>query len=334
MTAISSKTRPKIDLGDILMRKVIIDVKVVEKNGKQTLKLFSEKFLAGKVLNIIVKFIGIFVDLTTLGLVLERMNTSLKKSNESYFKQAIDAFKITVKTKGLDFSHVKKSGPAIFYANHPLCGADVFVVMSEIEKVRPDVKVVVATFLENFPGLKDKCFVVNNLVGDTNAKSYNQEVIQKINKHIADGGALLVFPAGALSTWVDNDRSYAKDIEWRKGFIKFGEAHPETDYYPIFVEGEPSQTHLKLRAFNKHIANAYVFKDLTNQVGTTATIHLASPIKLATISDQSYKYQISYLRNSLYDVGSNYIKDLIKSRSKIKLTDTAMIEQGPFELTQ
>ena len=332
MTAVTTKQQPKIDLGDILMRKVVIDVTVVENNGKPYLKLFSEKFFAGKALNLIVRIIGKFVDLMTLGMVLERMDKSLKVDEKPYFDQTIDALKINVKTKGLDLSKIKKTGPAVFYANHPLCGADVFVVMSQIAKVRPDVKDVVATFLENFPGLTDHCFVVNNLVGDTNAKSYNKEKIKDVNQHVADGGALLVFPAGALCTWVDGDRTYARDIEWKKGFIKFGEAHEDTDYYPVFIEGEPSQTHLKLRAFNKHLANAYVFKDLSNQVGTTATINLGNPIKLKTIQDKDYKYQISYLRNCLYDVGSSYIKQLVDSRTK--QSGQQIVDQASLELTQ
>ena len=292
---------------DVLMKKIIVDVSVIRKNGKPILKLFSEQFLIGKILNRLVRIIVLFIDISPLTGVFERIKNSLSTSDRPYFQQAIDACQIKVVAKGLKLSNIKKTGPAVFYANHPLCGADVFVILSEIEKVRPDIKVVVATFLENFPGLTEHCFVINNLIGDESARDYNSDKIPKINQHIADGGALLVFPAGALSSWIGNDKRYAKDPEWKKGFIKFAEAHPETDFYPIFVEGQPSQTHLKLRSRCRHLANAYVFKDLCNQVGTTATIHIGDPIPLTALQNQDYPAQIAYLRERLYALGAEYI---------------------------
>ena len=77
---------------------------------------------------------------------------------------------------------------------------------------------------------------------------------------------------------------FCVDTEWKKGFIKFGELHEDTDYYPVFVESEPSQTHLKLRNISKHLGNAYVFRELTNLVGTTAIINIGNPIKLSILS--------------------------------------------------
>lgn len=307
MTAVTKDQ--KINFGDKLMKWVIIDPQVIEKGNRKVIKLFGEKFLLGKVLNKMVAFISLFVDLETLLMVLIRLRKSLANSSDPYFKQTIDAFQCNVTKKGIDFSKVKKEGPAIFYANHPLAGLDVFAVLSEIEKVRPDVKVVAATFLENFPGLEGKSFIVNNQLYD-GAKDYNKDKITQINDYIKQGGALLIFPSGKLSRWEDGSTFHAVDAEWKKGFIKIGENHEDTDYYPIFVEGEPSKTYLRLQSISRHLANPYVFKELSNRVGTDATVHFGPGIKLASIQDKTYPEQIQFLRQRLYGLGHEYFNAL------------------------
>ncbi len=298
----------KVSFGDNLMKWVIIDPQVIEKGNRKIIKLFGEKFLLGKILNKIVFLVSLLVDLETLFMVLIRLRESLKTSTEPYFKQTIDAFQCKVNNKGIDLSKIKKEGPAVFYANHPLAGMDVFAVMSQLEKVRPDVKVVVATFLENFPGLEGKCFVVNNQLYD-GAKEYNKDKMTQINDHIKNGGALLIFPSGKLSRW-EGSKFHAVDAEWKKGFIKIGEHHTETDYYPVFLEGEPSKTYLRLQSISRHLANPYVFKELSNRVGTDADLHIGPAIKLASIQDKSYPEQITFLRQRLYGLGHEYFNAL------------------------
>lgn len=319
MTTAVSKDQ-KVNFGDKLMKWVIIDPQVIEKGNRKIIKLFGEKYLLGKVLNKIVFLLSLVIDLETLLMVLIRLRKSLAISNEPYFKQTIDAFKCKVTNKGLDLSKVKKEGPAIFYANHPLAGLDVFAVLSEIEKVRPDVKVVAATFLENFPGLEGKSFIVNNQLYD-GAKDYNKDKIQQINDYIKNGGALLIFPSGKLSRW-EGSKFHAVDAEWKKGFIKIGENHEDTDYYPVFVEGEPSKTYLRLQSISRHLANPYVFKELSNRVGTDAVLHFGPAIKLASIQDRSYPDQIAFLRQRLYGLGHEYFNAL-----KRKSDNTAVATQ-------
>ncbi len=312
--------------GDYLMKKAVIDVKVTEHNGNKKLKIFTEDNYIGRILNKVSLLFNNKLGLEKLKYAIDRLQTSLAKSDRPYFEQFISSFRIKTKVVNGDFSKVKKTGPVVFYANHPLSGGDVFALMSEIEKVRPDVKVVVASFLESIPGLKNEAFVVNVLKGEE-AKKYNKKMIEVINSHVREGKALLIFPAGSVSAWTPDNKIYAQDPIWKKGFIKFGEQSDDTTYHPIFVEGEPSEDYLKLREKSVNLSNAYIFKELSNQINSTLSFHLGNGIKLNKLKSFSYSEQISYFRGKLYNLGTNYFH---RSKGHEKVINNEYSKEAPL----
>ncbi len=309
--------------GKYLMEKAVLDIRVVIKDGQRRLKIFTESTAVGRFLNTVSGLFKNTLGLENLKNAIYRLQRNLKKMDGPYFAKLSQAFRLKAKiTKG-NFDNVPKDKPVIFYANHPLSGIDAFLMMKEIEQVRPDTKVIAASFLESIPGFAENAYIVN-VLKTPEAREYNQEMIKIINQHVKEGKSLLIFPAGSVSRWDEGARTYAMDPEWKKGFIKFGEQSEETTYIPLFVEGEPSEAYLKTREKNVTLSNALIFKELSNQINSTVRFQVGEGIRLSDLHYFSYEEKISYLRAKLYDQGTEYF--LKNKGEQAKISDQYSIE--------
>ena len=285
------------------MKKAVVDVKVVDKK----LVIFTQENSVGRSLNKIFKLFKKTLRLDELKKSIINLG-KLVQTPGPFFGKVSEAFELNAKNYGIDLSHIKKEGSAIFYANHPLSGAEGFAIMEELEKVRPDIKALGASYLESLPGFKENVFIVD-VSRTKEASRRNKKTIIDISRHIKNGGSLLIFPAGSVSAWQSKNAQYAIDPIWREGFIKFAQRNADTSFYPLFVEGEPSKKYLKLRQKQPLLSNAYVFRELANQKGRTINYHLGKAIEHKQISQYELEEQIHYLRAKLYSLGTEYIRN-------------------------
>ncbi|MEN8249622.1 MAG: hypothetical protein ABFS32_11870 [Bacteroidota bacterium] len=293
--------------GRYLVKKIIIDIKVSENSkGERKLTFFTTKTFFGKVLNQGIKLFAKKLNLKDLEGIIYRIQKDLNP-HKLYFKHTAKAFGFKIKVTGLPFSDVKKEGPIIFYANHPLSGADAFALASEIEKIRPDIKTIASTYVESIPGLRENSFVVNVFDGP-DVRELNKKKFDMINKHISQGNSLLIFPAGSMSCWSDDNQVYALDPPWRVGIARIGEQSPDTVFIPVFVQGEPSDEYLNLRKKSPALASILVFKELARQKDGEIDFVVGEGISINELKDLSYQDKVDYLRASLYSLGTDYFK--------------------------
>lgn len=83
-------------------------------------------------------------------------------------------------------------------ANHPLGGLEGMLLTQLLLSIRPDLKVLTNHLLLRIPEFEDVFIGVDVLNAD--ARRANGKGIRALSKHLASGGAALVFPAGTVST--------------------------------------------------------------------------------------------------------------------------------------
>ncbi len=115
-----------------------------------------------------------------LAVVLKNMATAIEVENPG----ALDA--------------IPRSGPLIVVANHPLGGLEGMLLTQLLLAIRPDLKVLTNQLLLRIPEFEDVFIGVDVLNAD--ARRANGKGIRALSKHLAGGGAALVFPAGTVST--------------------------------------------------------------------------------------------------------------------------------------
>lgn len=92
---------------------------------------------------------------------------------------------------------IPTSGSLLIVANHPLGGLEGMLLASALLKIRPDVKVLTNELLLKFPEFSDIFIGVDVL--NNNSEKKNIQGIRKVAKHLANQGAMLIFPAGTVA---------------------------------------------------------------------------------------------------------------------------------------
>ncbi len=103
------------------------------------------------------------------------------------------------------------SGPLLIVANHPLGGLEGMLLANALLKIRPDVKVLTNEMLLKFPEFSDIFIGVDVL--NNNSVKKNRRGIRKVTQHLANQGALLIFPAGTVAG-MDLTNSKIIDRQW------------------------------------------------------------------------------------------------------------------------
>jgi putative hemolysin len=291
------------------LKKAILQYKLSpKKRAKQRLTLFTNTNGVGIGLNVVAFLLRRTLKIHQMKAAFARYTLNFE-SGQQYFRKLTDAFNIDLNSKGQSLSHVSKTGPVIFYANHPFSGMDAFALAAQIEKFRPDIKVLAASYLQHFPGFKDRSFIINVHDKEKN-KDQNRAVYEKVNEHIREGKSLLIFPAGDVSELTRKNKVYALDPPWQDGLIRFGEQSGRTEFVPVFIQGEPSRKYLMLRLKAKILSNFYVLHEFANQINTQMCFYVGNGISLNDIAHLRLTEKVSYLRAKLYELGTNYYKSI------------------------
>lgn len=95
---------------------------------------------------------------------------------------------------------VPADGPLLVIANHPLGGPEALAVSIIARRARCDVKVLGNVEALGLPGIRETILPLEILGGEGAARK-NLRVLKGALEHLRAGGALVVFPGGAVSHW-------------------------------------------------------------------------------------------------------------------------------------
>jgi putative hemolysin len=131
----------------------------------------------------------------------------------------------------------RPAGPLIFYCNHPFGIADALVALEYALDRRPDTKVLANSMLSAFD-VNDEHIIWVDLDADHVRDAVNQRGLRRALKHLRNGGALLIFPAGECSHLYLR-RARITDPEWSQHLSRLIAASGAMAV-PVYFEGRNS----------------------------------------------------------------------------------------------
>ncbi|ETX10531.1 hemolysin [Marinomonas ushuaiensis DSM 15871] len=216
----------------------------------------------------------------------EFMNYTLKALNVEY----------SIATGSLD--NIPKEGPVVIVANHPLGAIEGVIVADMLASVRQDVKVLANEMLKRLPEISD-LFIGVNVFGGEKARKTNSLAIREANQHLADGGLLVLFPAGEVSTYPKGSKVLA-DVEWRNSVAKFINRSQATTV-PIFVDGKNSALFYQAGRVHPLLRTALLGKELLNKQSKNIALSIGSAIPFSELKNfDEEKDLVNYLRLNTY----------------------------------
>jgi len=126
-----------------------------------------------------------------------RTNVGVRRDAAGFLDFCLQELGTTLRWRGGDLGTLPGTGPAIVAANHPLGCLEGMLLSRELLRLRPDTKVLANELLLRLPEFRELFIGVDVLRSDRVVR--NRTGMRAVCRHLAGGGALLVFPAGTVA---------------------------------------------------------------------------------------------------------------------------------------
>ncbi len=194
-----------------------------------------------------------------------------------------------------NLDEIPASGPVLIVANHPLGGLEGVAIAKVISDIRPDLKVLTNELLRRIPELADIFIGVDVLSTDTAAGNVGS--IKQVHKHLKNDGAVLIFPAGMVSTY-EHDQRRIQDRSWNRLVGQLLKRYQCT-CIPVHVGGGNSRYFYAAGMLHPRLRTALLPRQLANKQGFRLPLRIGRPILAQELRLlQSPKAITDYLRVS------------------------------------
>lgn len=193
--------------------------------------------------------------------------------SERYAGEALQLMGISYTADDVEIGNIPKQGAVIIVANHPTGAPDGLLLIDLISKVRPDVKLMGNYLLRRIEPLKDY-FIDVDPFGKGSQKTMSG--IKASFAHLEAGGALVIFPAGEVSTYQKGGKGI-EDKVWDDSIIKFI-AKCKVPVLPIYIGAKNSMLFHLAGKIHPMLRTALLPHEMVNKKGCTVNFRIASPI--------------------------------------------------------
>lgn len=208
---------------------------------------------------------------------LESLGVSLELFNES------------------NLDEIPRTGPLLIVANHPLGGLEGVAIAKVISDIRPDLKVLTNELLRRIPELADIFIGVDVL--SSNGAAGNVASIKQVHKHLKSDGAVLIFPAGMVSTYEHSHRRI-QDRPWNRLVGQLLKRYQAT-CLPVHVGGTNSRAFYAAGMIHPRLRTALLPRQLANKQGFKLQLRFGRSVPAAELRLlQSPRAITDYLRVS------------------------------------
>ena len=126
-------------------------------------------------------------------------NQRFPRPGETFFEAAVRSLELDVRYDTRALAAAPRTGPVVFVANHPYGVLDGIVTAWLVSKARPDFVVLTHVVLGRAPEASGFILPVD-FSGTAEAERTNLASRAAARAQLAKAGAVVVFPAGAIST--------------------------------------------------------------------------------------------------------------------------------------
>lgn len=222
----------------------------------------------------------------------------LRREDDDFWQSAIEWLRLTIRYDDGRLGAIPAEGPLIVVANHPYGVLDGIAVGYITSQVRRDFKLLAHATLGRAEPLRPYLIPIE-FEGASSAVRTNVVAKRAALRHLAEGGAIVIFPAGRVST-APRVFGRAVDAPW-KLFAGKLIAASEATVVPMFFEGQNGLLFHLVSLFSEALREALLMREVARRVGADVTAHIGSPIPFAELLPWSDRQSlIDHLRELVY----------------------------------
>ncbi len=253
--------------------------------------------------------------LPSISNILKHYNQlSPANSAQDFAQNALDALQITLNYNHNELNNIPKSGATLLVANHPYGGIEGLATATLFGKIRPDLKILANNVLCAVSELKPMLIPVN-VFGKN--KSNNIHGVRAALKHLEAGGALAVFPSGAVSH-LHLSMSCITDPSWNQFVGKLAK-QKDVNTIPIHFSGNNSTLFQLIGYIHPLLRTALLPRELWRQRGNNLIIKVGKCVDKKVITGLADNKAITaHLRTKCYNLVKKEVKPASYNKEIVK----------------
>ncbi|MBR5075133.1 MAG: lysophospholipid acyltransferase family protein, partial [Bacteroidales bacterium] len=216
----------------------------------------------------------------------------LDKLNELYTRLAdyqgiefadklLENLEITLDVNTSALELLPKEGGVVLTANHPFGGLDGMAALSILGKIRPDIKILTNFILSKIPNVADYFIPVNTTYGFGKFTAPTISGLRQAEEHLQKGGALLIFPAGEVSSWNTRGKVVA-DSDWIT-YICRQIRRSKCPVMPMYFHGNNSKYFQWLSRISNKLSDLRFTGEIFDKKGKEVKVRFGSLIQHAEL---------------------------------------------------
>lgn len=192
-----------------------------------------------------------------------------------FWSDALDRLGISINLLREQNAQIPKTGRVVAVSNHPYGVIDGLVLCALMAEVREDYKIITHRVLRQAPAVMDKILPID--FDETEAAlANNLQVRSDAMAHLKNDGAIIIFPAGAISL-APHLFGNAYDLEWKTFAAKLA-TQKNTTTVPFYFDGRNSVLYQMARRVSQTLGYSLMFREICKLMGTSVNITMRNPI--------------------------------------------------------
>lgn len=201
---------------------------------------------------------------------------------------------------------VPPEGPVILIANHPYGVLDGLIICHLAAQIRSDFKILIHKALVIEQRVERYMLPVDFRETD-DAIQVNIETKQRAMETLRNGGAVVIFPAGGISTTRHGPFGPAVDLEWKLFVTKLIQMTKAT-VLPIYFHGQNSRVFQLVSQVSETLRLALIIHEVNRKRGKTIHIQIGDPIPYCALANiRKRKELLSHLREVIYSLSPRVV---------------------------
>ena len=220
---------------------------------------------------------------------------------DSFWDGCVDLLKLDVQYDKEKIKNVPSKGPLMIVANHPFGVLDGLVICWLTSKIRSEFKVLTHSLLLRASETKDFLLPID-FSENKNAMITNLETRKTARKILDEGGTIVVFPGGTVSTTKRFYNRTALDPSWRNFTSRLIKRSKPT-ILPLHFTGQNSFLFQTASHLSETLRSSLLFHEVKRRINTKVPVIIGDPISYSDIDENLSNTELSeYLRNTTYKI--------------------------------
>jgi putative hemolysin len=201
--------------------------------------------------------------------------TRLARPPELFWEDAIAALKLEVEIVRGSIRSLAPTGPQIVIANHPYGVIDGIIICQLVAQVRSDYKVMTHSILYQAPEVRSHIIPID-FSGSEEALAHNLRSRREAHRTLADGGVVIVFPAGGVAT-ARTLAGPALDKPWGTFTAQLA-LRSSAHVLPVHFSGQNSRLYQLASQINLTFKLSLLFHEVRNKIGRRFPVAIGQPV--------------------------------------------------------